>query len=371
MVKKVAAQQPQPQLQPPASSRSTFDAEPTTKSTPKKFSLLDEDSESDSDSSSDSSEEETDKATQIATIDKDKDKDKLNVNKKFAQRYTLEKRQQSIKNAQARGIFDDALNGSGSAYSSSSSSSEDEDGELLTGKIDLGVLKVINSIRSKDPKIYEKGAKFFDSDDDDDDDDELKETKTKTKKMHYKDVVRSQILEDMEGKRKRKGKQDSGSGSDSDSNSNSDPEKGGPGKHRLAYDDEQQQLRKDFFSARDGGSVSDSGDDGDDVFKAKSVKGGRSAASDDDDDDYDSDIRKEYEKLNESRKSSRRNNNNNNNNNNNKAGASPLQDQLVDPHGEVLDGEKFLEDFLLNKKWVDVDGKEFDAGGGANGSDYR
>ena len=44
------------------------------------------------------------------------------------------------------------------------SSSEDEDGDLLTSKTQSDILHTIHAIRNKDPKIYDAGHKFFDSD---------------------------------------------------------------------------------------------------------------------------------------------------------------------------------------------------------------
>jgi len=45
------------------------------------------------------------------------------------------------------------------------------------------------------------------------------------------------------------------------------------------------------------------------------------------------------------------------------------KNKLVDPHGEVQDGEKFLLDFIKNKKWIDHDKMVDDDDGDSYGSD--
>jgi len=73
---------------------------------------------------------------------------------------------------------------------------------LLSTSLDIEIVKTINAIRKKDPKIYDSNIKFFDEneegDDDDDEDDEENNNNIKKshKKQTYKDVLRSQLLKD-------------------------------------------------------------------------------------------------------------------------------------------------------------------------------
>ena len=68
----------------------------------------------------------------------------------------------------------------------------------MSTTLDLDIVKTINAIRKKDPRIYDKNVKFFDEDndddDDDDDDDEKNSDKKSSKKQTFKDVLRSQLL---------------------------------------------------------------------------------------------------------------------------------------------------------------------------------
>ena len=70
----------------------------------------------------------------------------------------------------------------------------------MSTTLDLDIVKTINAIRKKDPRIYDKNVKFFDEDNDDDDDDDDDEKnssdKKSSKKQTFKDVLRSQLLKD-------------------------------------------------------------------------------------------------------------------------------------------------------------------------------
>ena len=71
----------------------------------------------------------------------------------------------------------------------------------MSTTLDLDIVKTINAIRKKDPRIYDKNVKFFDEDNDDDDDDDDDDEKNSSdkkssKKQTFKDVLRSQLLKD-------------------------------------------------------------------------------------------------------------------------------------------------------------------------------
>jgi protein KRI1 len=242
---------------------------------PAKKSLLDE-SESDSDSSASSSSAAG-----------------LKVNSKYARAFEDRKRKEELTNASKQVYSDD---------SDSDDSSEDEDGDLLNPELDLKILKTINSIRSKDPSIYESGTKFFAED-------ALEGAGAKkakgAKRMAYKDVIREQVLEDMDEMDGKKGGKE-------------------PDRKTLAYDDEQEDLRKAFVSGMD----SDSDEDGDVLVKKSSAETDAEHAK------YRDQLAQEYDKITTT-----------------KSEVSPLRD----PKNEVGDADAFLKNFIVQRKWIDDD----------------
>ena len=170
-------------------------------------------------------------------------------------------------------------------------------------------------MRNKDDSIYKKDTKFFkemQTASSDSEGDVAKKRKPKT----YKDMVREEILEKME-----KG-EDAGSDRDDEkvgdilrSRQNNDK------MEKLEYDEEQKKLRAEFMKGD-----SDSNDEDDDWLVKK--KGNNVP-----------DGEVEKERLNEIEALARTSESNGLN--------------LKDPKGEVEDGDKFLLDFIKNKRWVD------------------
>jgi protein KRI1 len=170
-------------------------------------------------------------------------------------------------------------------------------------------------LRNKDDSIYKKDTKFFkemQTASSDSEGDVAKKRKPKT----YKDMVREEILEKME-----KG-EDAGSDRDDEkvgdilrSRQNNDK------MEKLEYDEEQKKLRAEFMKGD-----SDSNDEDDDWLVKK--KGNNVP-----------DGEVEKERLNEIEALARTSESNGLN--------------LKDPKGEVEDGDKFLLDFIKNKRWVD------------------
>lgn len=229
---------------------------------------------------------------------------KFKVNKQFAKEYETRKQKEELQNAQANG-FEDEL-------SSSEDESEDEEGDMLTPAVDVSILKTINAIRKKDDSIYDQNRNFFTT--------EVMEAKSKkdktSKKKRFKDVLREQILDQIEEEENGVNKSTRQKESQS----------------RLAYDEEQKELRSAFLDSTNGGekeaeeSDEDENSDDDDMLivkrKAEPIS-----------DDEDSEMQRELQQFEQ----------------------TTSKGTLKDPRGEVEDGDQFLLDFLKNKKWIEKD----------------
>ena len=114
---------------------------------------------------------------------------KLSINKKFAAKYEAESRYKELQRSK------DVIQIEGSDGESEDSESEDEDADRLDSHTDLQVVKTINMIRKKDPKIYDSSTIFFEKDQGSDNEEDVQKVK-KSKRSTYKDVIRNQLLED-------------------------------------------------------------------------------------------------------------------------------------------------------------------------------
>ncbi|GMH76184.1 hypothetical protein TrLO_g4024 [Triparma laevis f. longispina] len=235
-------------------------------------------------------------------LDSDSDSNSDNaikINKKFARDWESKKRREELSNARQDGINVDE------DYSSSSSESEDEDAELLTPGVDLKVLETINRIRAKDPSIYDSSTDFFK--------DVVPKVDRKaggeSKKMAYKDVVREQILEEMASNDEKKTSAVTTTS-----------------KSRLAYDAEQESNRQAFLSEFKDDDEDGSDSDGDVLSKKKAVEMSISEQ------EHEKRMQEEFEKM---------------------KGLNTAASPMRDPKGEVADGEDFLREFSMKRKWVD------------------
>lgn len=261
----------------------------------------------------------------------------LKVNKKYAREFDQRKRREELLNARQSGEYlgsDDE--------DDSSSEEEDEDGELMTPGMDLSILRTIKALKNKDESIYDKNSKFFEEDDDDYDSSEGNKKGKSHKPMKYKDVVREQVLEQMDAEERGEGNQ--GDDSDDDGNASSRRHQGDDGPaSRFAYDDEQRELRAAFLkSTKDDSDDDDNSDDSDGDGDNWMVKKAVSKADAD-----------RAQKMMESEISELE-----------KLGTGDAT--VSDPRGEVGDGDKFLLDFIKNKRWVDKDLQESDSDGDDN-----
>ena len=306
--------------------------------------LLESDSESDSDSDSSSSGDDSvlvnkNNTSKQENDDNDKPSVQFSINTKFAKDYESRKQQEELaRDRERRQRYGEDSDNDDEDSDASTSSSEDEDAELLTAKLDTDILKTINALRNKDDTIYNSSVRFFpgsdaeSSDDDDEDDDAPRNSKQpkKSKPKRAKDVIREQILAQMK-------EEEEGQTATHDSNqpSSARDEK----TSRLAYDEQQQALRqaflKDHPDSDDNDSKNDDEKEDDDFLVLK--KRHNSNHTNEVDEETKQQFEQELRHLEDSVLSSGKTN----------------KDALVDPRGEVENGEKFLLNFIKNKTWID------------------
>ena len=220
-------------------------------------------------------------------------------------------------------MFCEGSESSSDSNSSSSSEEEDEDAVLLTDDLNYKILQTVHALRHKhqNPEIYDPNKKFFDENDVTSKDISASDKSTgqnqKSRKKHFKDVIREQILEDMDEE-----ELDENGGSSKKETKNA---RSKPNASSLEYDAEQRMLRAEFLKSNNDGS-SDDGDESDDGDLLTLKK------------------RHEFDEV-EAQK--------------HREQAEKLwdddnpADDLVDPRGEVSNANAFLRDFVLNKKWID------------------
>lgn len=162
---------------------------------------------------------------------------RLKVNEKFADRFERQERVKDLHRAKEllkNSEFDED-------ESESDSETEDEDAEQLSTGLDLKIIQTINSLRKRDPKIYDPSAKWFDepeaSDSSDDDDNDNKKT---SKKKKYKDILREQLLE-----AEANGGMGDGDGIEASTKGVRDT----VSTNRLVYDAEQEKIRQAFIQS--------------------------------------------------------------------------------------------------------------------------
>ena len=253
----------------------------------------------------------------------------LSINADYAREYEKRKRREELtKHRKVNFDLDDdrgyGLDGGDDDDDSSTSEDEDEEGELLTPHLDAQIVKTLKALKRKDDSVYDRNATFYDksSNSDGNGDDESSGTSEgKMKRKTYKDVVREQILEQMDDD------------DDGDSNSKKKGSSGGNAGD-FAYDEEQRDIRRAFLeSTRDSGNDESGNGSDEDWIKPKA----KSKASFNDQEDDDEEARKLWEQelqdMTTSEKSKKKG--------------------LMDPHGEVQDGEQFLMEFMTHKKWLE------------------
>uniref|UniRef100_A0A6P4FG18 Protein KRI1 homolog n=1 Tax=Drosophila rhopaloa TaxID=1041015 RepID=A0A6P4FG18_DRORH len=113
----------------------------------------------------------------------------LSTNKDYAKTYNILRKKELLQKYKDRG-----LDVSESEFDSDSESSEEDE---VDPQFDQDFFKTLSSLKSKDPRIYDKDARFFNepSSDEEDKDDESPKKKKKAKPVTLKDYERKVILE--------------------------------------------------------------------------------------------------------------------------------------------------------------------------------
>ncbi|KAH8364320.1 hypothetical protein KR084_005889 [Drosophila pseudotakahashii] len=113
----------------------------------------------------------------------------LSTNKDYAKTYNILRKKELLQKYKDRG-----LDVSESEFDSDSESSEEDE---VDPKFDQDFFKTLSSLKSRDPRIYDKGTRFFDesSSEEEDKDGESSKKKKKSKPVTLKDYERKVILE--------------------------------------------------------------------------------------------------------------------------------------------------------------------------------
>jgi protein KRI1 len=234
----------------------------------------------------------------------------LKINPQFASKFAA---QQKYKDLQRTKELEAELE----EDDESDSETEDEDAEALSTGLDLEIYRTIKSIRDGDKRIFDANAQWYqessDEEDDEDEEGEPKASDKKSKKKTYKDIIRERALEEAES-----GDESSGGGERGEDGSSvraDRSEMGGRAKSAFAYDQEQKALRQSFLDSAKGIEAgSDDDEDEDGMLQVRSKT---------------DDERKQEQKL-----------------------LKGALKEIVNPKGEdAPEGDKFLYDYMLNKKW--------------------
>ncbi|XP_061197414.1 protein KRI1 homolog [Saccostrea echinata] len=241
----------------------------------------------------------------------DEDSGGFKINKSYASKYNDWRRREELQKLRDRYGDDAELE-----EDSSSSESEDEDAEALTAQLEEDWFKTLAALKSKDPRIYDKNVKFYHSEEEksDDSSDEPGPSNKKEKPVYLKDYQRKVILEK--------------EGMVSDEESDEDEEIS----HEPGYYEEQEEIKKSFKEKL----AEESDSEGELFTKRLKTK------------EQEEEEEKDYIKWLKDQKDLEERD---------PVGVelAPLKSYWNDP--KLSANEKFLRDLILNKGYIDKDGR--------------
>jgi len=257
----------------------------------------------------------TDEASMFGSDNEENSKEvKLTINKEYAKKFHKFKECQELDRLKQK-YGEEALNGE---EDESSSESEDDDAEGLTPDIEKDFLKTLSMIKAKDPKIYEAESVFYASKETAKAKEEDKSKKSKAP-VFLKDYERQRLLE--------KGEKAYLSDSDDDESGRigfleaKDPSE-------LTYNEEQKLLKESFKNIQ-------AADEDDDDFLKPRIKTEEEKKAEEA--DYDNWVKDEGAQISEDEKKH----------------INALSRYWKDD--ELDEGERFLKDYILKKKYIDTE----------------
>jgi len=261
--------------------------------------------------------------------DNNNDDSGFNINKKYAASYTKRKQFQEIQNL--RDKYGNNLADEDDESSLSSSETEDSEAMLDTPEKDIKFLQVLPLIQKKHPAVMKADKKFFANVNGDetaaaDGDDTQQSSSSRHKPVRLNDYVRSQLLE--HGSKALL----------SDSEDDDAPARTTTDTSSLPYAGEQEALKREFLDAFEASTnvANDNANDTDDKNIGGFLKKRKNLS-----DDNETNTAPKLDKV---------------------AETLPTDDgiHMLKSYWQaedVDDSDKFLRDFIVNKRWVDPNAK--------------
>ncbi|KAJ8686689.1 hypothetical protein QAD02_022483 [Eretmocerus hayati] len=232
--------------------------------------------------------------------------EELNVNTEYAKNYDTWRQKEELHKLKAR--YGEDVEFLSNAEESSDTSSDDE-GEELPDEFEKSFFKTLSCLKNKDPRIYNKSIKFFNEKESEDTHSKTQSKSKKEKTLSLRDYERKIITE-------RQGKF-----SDSE-----DENEANNVEHNPTYVQEQEELKNSFKTAL----LQE--EDQDDLLKPKTKT---EEEIQKEDKDYKEWLKGQKEDINEDEQKD----------------LKPLKDFWTDPN--LDESEKFLRDYILNRKFLD------------------
>jgi len=111
------------------------------------------------------------------------DENKININPDYAIKYAKKKAKEELQTLQEKYGDVDINDNDENEPNSEDNESEDENGDAITPETRAKFLNILNSIKQKDAKLYNKDTQLFSDNEDDEDDEEEEEENEEAKQQ--------------------------------------------------------------------------------------------------------------------------------------------------------------------------------------------